>query len=94
MPVLSIKQQKKIDQYFFCVAAGADPDGWRKPINSVWIKYKGSQAAEAMKRNYIFKQRWKTICREMNITQNTFYNWRMDFLISAAIAGIRSGLDI
>lgn len=94
MPVLSKKQQKKIEQYFFAVAAGADPDGWRQPIQSVWIKYKGNRMAEAMYRRYVIKENWKITCREMNITQNVFFNWRRDFLISAAFAGARAGLDI
>lgn len=94
MPVLSKKQQKIIDQYFYCVVAGADPGGWRQPIKSVWKKYSGSQAAEAMYRRYVIKENWKTTCREMDITQNTFYNWHMEFLLSAALAGLKAGLDI
>lgn len=94
MPVLSKKQEQKIDQYFFAVAAGSDPCGWRKPIQSVWIKYKGSQAAEAMYRYYVFRENWKTTCREMHISYNSLYRWRMDFLLSAALAGLKAGLDI
>ncbi len=94
MPVLSKKQEQKIERYFYCVAAGSDPCGWRKPIQDTWNKYKGSRKAEAMARRYSFKEDCPVVCKKMHITYNTFYNWRMEFLISAAMAGIRSGLDI
>lgn len=94
MSVLSKKQQEKIDQYFFAVAAGADPCGWRQPIQSVWKKYKGNRMAEAMYRHYVIKEYWRITCREMNITQDTFYKWHREFLLSAALAGLKAGLDI
>ncbi len=93
MTVLSKKQERKLELYFYCVAAGADPGGWRKPIQDTWAKYKGSMAAEAMARRYKLKENSKTIYKEMGISQDTFYSWRHEFLISAALAGIRSGLE-
>lgn len=92
MTVLTKKQEKKLELYFYCVAAGADPNGWRKPIQDTWAKYRGSIVAEAMARRYGLKENSKTIYREMGVSQDTFYSWRREFLLSAALAGIRSGL--
>ncbi len=94
MTALTKRQEKKMELYFYCVAAGADPNGWRQPIRDTWEKYRGSMVAEAMARRYRLRQDRKIIYRKMGITKDTFYSWRREFLISAALAGIRSGLFI
>lgn len=94
MSVLSKKQQEKIDQYFFAVAAGSDPCGWRQPILSVWRKYEGTVVGEIMYRRYFCKEKNIAIMKSLHIPNDSYFRYIRECLISAALAGLKAGLDI
>lgn len=94
MGVLTSKQYKKIDQYFYAVAAGSDLDGWRQPIQCVWKKYNGSIIGEIMIRRYIRKQYRETIQKELHISFDRYFRYSREVIISAALEALRAGLDI
>ena len=93
MSVLTTQQEVKIEKLFFAHAAGADPLNWQRVISSVWDKYKGSQRAAVMRQRYYYGKRHTETIAEMKISLNSYFNWRMEFLISAAIEAARRGID-
>lgn len=93
MSVLSTEQERMIDNLFYAHASGSAPLSWRSVLSCVWDKYKGSRRATAMRqRYYCRKTQTETRC-EMNISINSYFNWRMDFIVSAALEAARRGID-
>lgn len=88
-----MEQEKRIDALFYAHATGSAPLRWRSVLSCVWDKYKGSRRATAMRQRYYYgKTQTETRC-DMNISLNSYFNWRMDFIVSAALEAARRGVD-
>lgn len=93
MGVLTTEQERKIDGLFYAHATGSVPLRWQSVLSCVWDKYRGSRRATAMRqRYYCGKTQTETRC-DMNISLNSYFNWRMDFIVSAALEAARRGID-
>ena len=93
MSVLTKRQEIEIDNLFYAHAEGSDPLCWQRVLSCVWDKYKGSRRAAAMRQRYYYrKTQTETRCA-MNISLNSYFNWRMDFIVSAALEAARRGID-
>ena len=93
MSVLSKKQEQTIESLFYAHASGSAPIRWQRVLSCVWDKYKGSRRAEVMRQRYYYGKRHTETIAEMKISLNSYFNWRMEFLLCAALEAARQGID-
>jgi hypothetical protein len=68
------------------------PEAWLRVVNNTWNKYHGTQIGDAMCKRYKLRERWTlTVCK-LFIADDTYFRWRREFILSAAIFAAREGL--
>ena len=69
------------------------PEAWLQVVEFAWSRYHSETViGKAMRRRYIRRESAETTCIKEYISAGTYWNWREDFLIYAAIAAARKGL--
>ena len=69
------------------------PEAWLQVVELTWARYHSETATgSVMRRRYIRRESAETTCINEHISAGTYWNWREDFLIYAAIAAARKGL--
>ena len=94
MAILTRQQEKKLDNLFFQEASGSVPEEWEQPLRFVWERYRGTQTADAMIRRYRLKEKPEAICQALGISSSKYFCCWRDFLLMAALEGIRAKLEI
>ena len=68
------------------------PEAWLRVVHATWEKYNGTQKGDAMCRRYKLREKWtRTVCY-LFIAENTYFNWRREFITSAALFAAKEGL--
>ena len=68
------------------------PEAWLRVVNSTWDKYHGTTIGDAMCRRYKLREKWtRTVC-VLFIADDTYFRWRREFILSAALFAAREGL--
>lgn len=69
------------------------PETWLQVVELTWSRYHSETGVgKAMRRRYIRRESAETSCIYEHISAGTYWNWREDFLIYAAIMAARKGL--
>ena len=69
------------------------PEAWLRVVELTWSRYHSETATgKAMRRRYIMRESAETACILEHISAGTYWNWREDFLIYAAIMAARENL--
>ena len=68
------------------------PEAWLRVVDSTWRKYHGTVIGDAMCRRYKLREKWtRTVCY-LFIADDTYFRWRREFILSAALLAAREGL--
>ena len=68
------------------------PEAWLRVVENTWNKYHGTQIGDAMCKRYTLREKWTlTVCK-LFIADDTYFRWRREFILSAAIFAAREGL--
>ena len=68
------------------------PEAWLRVVDKTWEKYHGTQIGDAMCRRYKLREKWtRTVC-VLFIADDTYFRWRREFILSAALFAAREGL--
>ncbi len=68
------------------------PEAWLRVVNATWEKYHGTPIGDAMCRRYKLREKWTlTVCM-LFIADDTYFRWRREFILSAALFAAREGL--
>ena len=69
------------------------PEAWLQVVELTWARYNSETAkGKVMRRRYIRRESAETSCIHEHISAGTYWNWREDFLIYAAIMAARERL--
>ena len=69
------------------------PEAWLQVVEITWSRYHSeTTVGKAMRRRYIRRESPETTCINEYISAGTYWNWREDFLIYAAICAAREKL--
>ena len=70
------------------------PERWLKAAEETWEKYSGTELGKAMHRRYILKEAWQRTVYECYITDGTYFKWREEFIIFAALMLAKEGINL
>ena len=68
------------------------PEAWLRVVNMTWDKYHGTRKGDAMCHRYKLREHWMDTIFRLNIAENTYFRWRREFILSAAIFAAKEGL--
>lgn len=68
------------------------PEAWLRVVKMTWDKYHGTPIGDAMCRRYKLREKWtRTVC-QLYIADDTYFRWRREFILSAALFAAKEGL--
>jgi hypothetical protein len=68
------------------------PEAWLRVVENTWAKYHGTPIGDAMCRRYKLREKWTlTVCKKF-IADDTYFRWRREFVLSAALFAAKEGL--
>ena len=68
------------------------PEAWLRVVDMTWNKYHGTAIGDAMCRRYKLREKWtRTVC-VLYIADDTYFRWRREFILSAALFAAKEGL--
>ena len=68
------------------------PEAWLRVVKLTWDKYHGTPIGDAMCRRYKLREKWtRTVC-QLYIADDTYFRWRREFILSAALFAAKEGL--
>jgi len=68
------------------------PEAWLRVVSRTWEKYHGSLIGDAMCRRYKLREHWHDTVFRLAIAEDTYFRWRREFILSAALYAAREGL--
>ena len=68
------------------------PEAWLRVVESTWQRYHGTLVGDVMCRRYKLREWWLDTVHEKHIAENTYFRWRQEFILSAALIAARDGL--
>ena len=68
------------------------PEAWLRVVDATWKHYHGTLIGDTMCRRYKLREWWGFTIDEKHIAQNTYFRWRREFILSAALIAAREGL--
>ena len=68
------------------------PEAWLRVVDATWQRYHGTLVEDVMCRRYKLREWWLDTVHEKNIAENTYFRWRREFILSAALIAARDGL--
>ena len=68
------------------------PEAWLRVVQQTWERYHGTMVGDIMCRRYKMRECWLDTIHEKSIAENTYFRWRREFIISAAMIAAREGL--
>ena len=71
----------------------AEPDRWLEMVSDTWVRYRGTPIGKAMHRRYVLREPWQRTCIKCFISDPTYYAYRQEFLLTAALIASRMNLD-
>lgn len=69
-----------------------EDEEWLDVIEHTKEKYKGTEKGELLKLKYEREMGEVQVCRELNISRATYYNWRQEIVFYTAIVATQKGL--
>lgn len=74
-------------------AMGYDrPEAWLRVVRLTWEKYHGTEKGDAMCRRYKLREKWTRTVIDICVADDTYFRWRREFILSAALFAAREGL--
>ena len=68
------------------------PEAWLRVVHQTWDKYHHTPIGDAMCRRYKLREKWtRTVCY-LFIADDTYFRWRREFILSAALFAAKEGL--
>lgn len=68
------------------------PEAWLRVVEATWHRYHGTLVGDTMCRRYKLREWWGLTVVEKHIADNTYFRWRREFILSAALIAAREGL--
>lgn len=68
------------------------PEAWLRVVQQTWQRYHGTLVGDTMCRRYKLRECWLDTVHEKCIAENTYFRWRREFILSAALTAAREGL--
>ena len=68
------------------------PEAWLRVVAQTWEKYHSTPIGDAMCRRYKLREWWLDTIHHENIANDTYFRWRREFILSAALFAAREGL--
>ena len=68
------------------------PEAWLRDVENTWNKYHGTQIGDARCKRYKLREKWTLTVFKLFIADDTYFRWRREFILSAAIFAAREGL--
>jgi len=65
---------------------------WLRVVDSTFSKYQGSEKQQLMTLFYFDKKSIPQVCDDLSIAQETFYRWRNELVLTAALFAARERL--
>lgn len=65
---------------------------WVDVVTQTFERFKGTPKGTLLEARYVEHGKATSICRQLFISEKTFYDWRMDILMFAALLAMRRGL--
>jgi hypothetical protein len=68
------------------------PEAWLRVVENTWTKYQNTPIGDAMCKRYKLREKWtRTVCC-LYIADDTYFRWRREFILSAALFAAKEGL--
>lgn len=68
------------------------PEAWLRVVKLTWDKYHGTPIGDAMCRRYKLREKWTLTVCQLYIADDTYFRWRREFILSAALFAAKEGL--
>ena len=68
------------------------PEAWLRVVKQTWEKYQGTPIGDAMCRRYKLREKWTLTVCYLFIADDTYFRWRREFILSAALLAAKEGL--
>ena len=68
------------------------PEAWLRVVKQTWDKYHGTPIGDAMCRRYKLREKWTLTVCYLYIADDTYFRWRREFILSAALFAAKEGL--
>ena len=68
------------------------PEAWLRVVNKTWHKYHKTQIGDAMCRRYKLREKWTRTAVIFFVAPETYFRWRKEFILSAALFAAGEGL--
>ncbi len=68
------------------------PEAWLRVVRMTWEKYNKTPIGDAMCRRYKLREKWTLTVCYMFIADDTYFRWRREFILSAALFAAKEGL--
>ena len=69
-----------------------ETERWLKVIERVKARFKGTLKGELIRLKYELEQSEVFICQALNIERTTYYSWRQEIVLYAALVAAQAGL--
>ena len=68
------------------------PESWLRVVKLTWDKYNQTSIGDAMCRRYKLREKWTLTVCNLFIADDTYFRWRREFILSAALFAAKEGL--
>jgi len=68
------------------------PEAWLRVVKLTWEKYHGTPIGDAMCRRYKLREKWTLTVCYLFVADDTYFRWRREFILSAALFAAKEGL--
>ena len=68
------------------------PEAWLRVVKLTWDKYHQTPIGDAMCRRYKLREKWTLTVCSIYIADDTYFRWRREFILSAALFAAKEGL--
>lgn len=86
--VLTFRQLKYIERHFY--PGASESEVWQHVKSATWKRYRGSRIGGLMYRRYVMGENSK----QARMNEATYYNYRNEFLLFAAIELAKAGVNV
>lgn len=75
-----------------CAMGYNNPEAWLRVVDKTWEAYDGTNIGKAMLRRYGNREAWQRTCMKCHISDSTYFAYRKEFILSAALIAARMNL--
>ena len=75
-----------------CAMGYNNPEAWLRVVDQTWKEYTGTNVGKAMLRRYGNREPWQRTCMKCHISDPTYFAYRKEFILCAALIAARLNL--